>query len=325
MKILVTGGAGYIGSHCVKELLKKYASGDVIVIDNLEEGFRDAVLTDKFYQCDLRDKQALKKIFHQEKVDSVIHFAAYANVPDSVVSPHKYYENNVIGTINLLECMLEYSVGKIIFSSSASVYGEPIMEMIDENHPTLPKNPYGHTKLIIEELLKWYYEAYHLNSLSFRYFCAAGADPEGELGERHKVESHAIPSAILTALGKRDTFYIYGNNYNTIDGSGVRDYIHVNDLVDAHIAGLYFLENPICERLNLGIGKGFTVHQVVKAVKEVSGIEFNVQVTSRRKGDPGILVADPTRAMNLLNWKPKYTKLEDMVRTAFNFFIKINS
>lgn len=320
MNILVTGGAGYIGSHCVKTLLKTYPEENVTVIDNLSEGHRDAVLTSKFYECDLRDKGHLRNVFRKESIEAVIHFAAFASVPESVASPHKYYENNIVGSLNLLEAMLESNVKKLIFSSSASVYGEPISEFIDEEHPKVPKNPYGHSKLIIEEILKWYYTAYKINSISFRYFCAAGADPEGMIGERHNTETHSIPSAILTALGKRETFYVYGNDYNTKDGSGVRDYIHVNDLVDAHIKALEVIDENTCDQMNLGIGKGYTVFDIVNTVKKLTGKQFNVKIAERRAGDPSVLIAKPDKAFKYLNWKPKYTELEDIIESALKFF-----
>jgi UDP-glucose 4-epimerase len=320
MNILVTGGAGYIGSHCVKTLLKIFPEENITVIDNLSEGHRDAVLTSKFYECDLRDKEYLRNVFRKGSFEAVIHFAAFASVPESVTSPHKYYENNIVGSLNLLEAMLESNVKKLIFSSSAAVYGEPISEFIDEEHSKVPTNPYGHSKLIIEEILKWYYIAYKINSISFRYFCAAGADPEGMIGERHKNETHSIPSAILTALGKRETFYVYGNDYKTKDGSGVRDYIHVNDLVDAHIKALDVIDENTCDQMNLGIGKGFTVFDIVNTVKKLSGKQFNVKIAERRAGDPSVLVAKPDKAFKYLNWKPKYTELDDIVESALKFF-----
>lgn len=325
MKILVTGGAGYIGSHCVKRLLENYQHDEIAVVDNLEEGHRDAVLTDKFYKCDLRDKEKLIKVFKKEEFEAVIHFAAFASVPESVALPHKYYENNIIGGLNLLEAMLGNDVKKIIFSSSAAVYGEPISELIDEEHPRIPKNPYGHSKLVIEDMLKWYFKAYGINSISFRYFCAAGADPDGKIGERHKVETHSIPSAIFTALGKRDTFFVYGGDYKTKDGSGVRDYVHVNDLVDAHIKALDIIDENTCDQMNLGIGKGFSVFDIINTVKELSGKTFNVKVVERRAGDPGLLIASPDKAYRYLNWKPKYTELDDIIQTALNFFISNQS
>ncbi|MFA7298206.1 MAG: UDP-glucose 4-epimerase GalE [Candidatus Absconditabacterales bacterium] len=320
MNILVTGGAGYIGSHTVKLLLEQ---GLVpIVFDSLENGFKEFVLSEKFYQGDLRNLDDLERVFSSEHIDAVIHFAAYASVPDSVVNPDKYYHNNLIGGLNLLNTMNKYGVKKIIFSSSASVYGEPISEIIKENHPKQPINPYGHSKLVFEEILKWYNVAYQISSISFRYFCAAGASKDGIVGELHNPETHVIPVAILAALGKKEKFMIFGDDYPTPDGTGIRDFIHVEDLAQAHILGLSHLDENICKQFNLGIGKGFSVKEVTEAVKKISGKDFKVEIGPRRLGDPSILIADSHAAQSFLNWKPKYIDLEDMVQTSFNFLSK---
>jgi UDP-glucose 4-epimerase len=322
MNVLVTGGAGFIGSHAVKKLMQR--EHNPIVIDNLFNGHRDAVLSEIFYEADLRDIDDIRKIFEEHSIDAVMHFAAVANVPDSVRDPHDYYTNNIQGGLNLLQVMKEYDCNKMIFSSSASVYGEPETDVIKEDHQKHPTNPYGHTKLVFEDILKWYGNAYNLSSISFRYFCAAGSDPDGEIGERHKDETHVIPVAIFTAIGKRPEFCIYGDDYPTKDGTGVRDFIHVMDLVEAHILGLEKLERSVCKQFNLGIGKGFSVREIIKTVSTITGNDFPVTVKGRRPGDPSMLIADPTAAKNFLGWEPKYVTIESIIETAYHYLSKID-
>lgn len=322
MNVLVTGGAGFVGSHAVKKLIQK--EYNPIVIDNLSNGHMDAVLSEIFYEADLKDIASIRKIFNDISIDAVMHFAAVANVPDSVIDPHDYYTNNIQGGLNLLQVMREYGCDKMIFSSSASVYGEPETDVIKENHPKHPTNPYGHTKLVFEEILEWYHSAYNLSSISFRYFCAAGSDPDGEIGERHNEETHVIPVAILAALGRRSEFCVFGDDYPTRDGTGVRDFIHVMDLVEAHILGLEKLEFNICKQFNLGIGKGFSVREIIKTVKKARGVDFPVTVKERRPGDPSMLIADPSAAKQFLKWEPKYETIESIVETAYNYLSRID-
>lgn len=320
MNLLVTWGAWYIWSHTVKLLLEQWHNP--IVFDSLENWYKEFLLTDKFYQWDLRKKEDLEKVFSSEKIDAVIHFAAYASVPDSMINPEKYYENNVVWWLNLLNTMHKYWVKKIIFSSSASTYWEPISEIIKEDHPQKPINPYGHSKLIFEEILKRYNKAYDISSISFRYFCAAWASKDWRVWELHNPETHVIPVAILTALWKREKFMIFWDDYPTPDGSGIRDFIHVEDLAQAHILWLSFLDTSICKQFNLGIGKWFSVKEVAEAVKKVSWKDFKVEIWPRRQWDPSVLIADSQAAQSLLWRTPKYTTLESMVETSFNFLKK---
>lgn len=320
MNIAVTGGAGYIGSHTVKELVRQ--GHRPIIFDNLENGHEEVIGSHTFYNGDLRNKEDLERMFASEQIDAVVHFAAYASVPDSVDSPDKYYENNIVGSLNLINCMKDHGVKKIIFSSSAATYGEPQTSIITEDHPKNPTNPYGHTKLLFEQILHWYNIAYGISSISFRYFCAAGSSRDGDIGEIHLPETHVIPCAIEAALGAREKFFIYGDDFDTPDGTGVRDFIHVEDLANAHVLGLARLDENICEQFNLGIGKGFSVREIIEAVKKVSGKEFPVEVKPRRKGDPSVLIADGTKARKFLGWEPMYDDIESIVTTAYNFLAK---
>jgi UDP-glucose-4-epimerase GalE len=322
-KILVTGGAGYIGSHVVK-LLRDETDAHIHVVDNFSQTRANILNHPRitYHEVDIRNKSELQKIFQSQTFDAVMHFAALASVPDSVINPASYYENNVVGTFNLLEAMRETGVSRIIFSSSAAVYGEPLTEEIDESHPTNPKNPYGMTKLMGEHMLKDYFVAYRISSVSFRYFCAAGADEDREVGEYHTPETHAIPVLIQTALGQRDFFSVYGADYPTPDGSGVRDYIHVKDLARAHILALNLLlqQEGICERFNLGINKGFSVLELIQTFEELSGTKIPYRVAERRPGDPARLIARADRAMGALSWKPTYTDLPDIITSAYESF-----
>jgi UDP-glucose 4-epimerase len=325
MKILVVGGAGYIGSHMVKKLT--LAGNDVITLDNLSYGYRDAVKYGEFIEGDLGDSTILDAIFKSADIDAVMHFAGFIQVGESVIKPSMYYLNNVVNTHTLLDAMLRHKVMNFIFSSTAAIFGEPDYTPIDEKHPKQPINPYGHSKLMIEQILDDYDKAYGLRSTCLRYFNAAGADPDGELGERHNPETHLIPLILQAASGRRDDIKIFGDDYETDDGTCVRDYIHINDLCDAHSLALeHMIKNNKSARFNLGNSKGFSVKQVIDVVKDVSGKEFKVSIEPRRDGDPAVLVADATLAKKELNWQPEFAELEDIVKTAWdweiNFLLK---
>lgn len=313
MQALVTGGAGYIGSICVEQLLAQ--DKKVVVIDNLMEGNRGAVLPEAvFVLGDFGDKTVLKKIFSQYSIDVVIHFAALASVPLSMADPASFYQNNIINGIHLLDTMIQYNCMKMIFSSSASVFGEPKYTPIDESHPTNPINPYGETKLAFEKILFWYHQAYGLQVNSFRYFNASGASER--LGEAHKHESHLIPLAIQAATGKRELLEVYGNDYNTKDGTCVRDYVHAIDIADAHILAIDNLDSCQFAAYNLGCGVGYTVNEVINAVRDISGFKIPFQYVTRRVGDPAVLVASYRLAERDLSWKPSYN-LERIVESAW--------
>ncbi len=324
MNILVTGGAGYIGSHFVNKL-KKTENVNIFVLDNFSQGKNNIIISDniKYFDVDLLDKQAVSRVCQENRIDIVAHFAALASVPDSILSPNDYYYNNVVGGLNLLSAMIENRINKIIFSSSASVYGEPTTEDIKEDHPKFPTNPYGYTKLVFENILKDYYRAYNIKSVSFRYFCASGCDESGLVGEFHNPETHIIPSLIKNIMGDSKEFCVYGDDYPTKDGSGVRDYIHVNDLAEAHILAMDKLLNgrDMCEFYNLGINKGFSVWELVETVEKISGIKINCKIKGRRSGDPSRLVADASKASRELGWRPKYVNIENIIKTAYDFFI----
>ncbi|MCR4392082.1 MAG: UDP-glucose 4-epimerase GalE [Candidatus Acetothermia bacterium] len=314
--ILVTGGAGYIGSHTVKELLRR--GYPVVVLDNLSTGHRELVLCEQFIQGDLADSCLVERTFARHPICAVIHFAAHTSVPESVADPQKYYRNNVAGTLNLLQAMLAHGVKAIIFSSSAAVYGDPVALPIPEDHPTQPKNPYGRTKLVVEEILADYARAYGLRYIALRYFNAAGSDPEGEIGELHDPETHLIPIVLEAAAGKRPHLEIYGTDYPTKDGTAVRDYIHVSDLARAHVLALErMMEGGAGGAYNLGIGRGYTVREVVETCRRVTGRKIPAVEAPRRPGDPAALVADPSRARRELGWEPKFTDLEAIVETAW--------
>ncbi len=324
MKILVVGGAGYIGSHMVKQL--SLAGNDVITLDNLSYGYRDAVKYGKFIEGDLGDNAVLDNIFKSADIDAVMHFAGFIQVGESVIEPSKYYLNNVINTHTLLDAMLHHQVKNFIFSSTAAIFGEPDYTPIDEKHQKQPINPYGHSKLMIEQILDDYDKAYGLRSTCLRYFNAAGADPDGELGERHIPETHLIPLILQAASGRRDDIKVFGDDYETDDGSCVRDYIHINDLCQAHSLALdSMIKNNKSARFNLGNGKGFSVKQVIDVVKQVSGKDFKVSIEARRDGDPAVLVADATLAKKELNWQPEFAELKDIVKTAWDWEVNFLS
>lgn len=318
MAILVTGGAGYIGSHTVMYL--KSRGKDVIVLDNLQKGHRGALSNVTFYQGDLRDESLLDEIFTENKVDAVIHFAANSLVGESVEKPLEYYDNNVIGSYHLIKKMVEHKVFKIVFSSTAATYGNPVRVPIMEEDPTVPTNPYGDTKLAIEKMLGWADGAYGLKSVCLRYFNAAGADPDGKIGEDHTPESHLIPIVLQAALGQREKVSIFGDNYQTEDGTCIRDYIHVLDLADAHYLALKKLgETGESGVYNLGNGTGFSVKQVIDTCRRVTGKEINAEIAPRRAGDPAVLIASSEKAKTELGWVPQYPALEEIVTHAWNW------
>lgn len=321
--VLVVGGAGYIGSHTVNKLLQSGHS--VHVVDNFRESKNNIISHENvvYHDVDIRNKEHLESVFTISKPSVVFHFAALASVPDSMVRPFEYYDTNLGGGLNLLECMRKSNVTKIVFSSSASTYGEPLTEVIDEDHPKNPTNTYGYTKLVFENILKDYGRAYDFSSVSLRYFCASGCDLESGLGEYHTPETHAIPSIIETLLGKREEFHIYGNDFPTLDGTGVRDYIHVNDLADAHISAMKKITEEgkgFCAQYNLGINKGFSVMELINVAEKISGKNLNFSFKPRRLGDPSRLIANSDKAQKELNWKPKHLNIEDMVESAYIFF-----
>ena len=314
--VLVTGGAGYIGSHACKILAR--AGHRPVVFDNLSRGHREAVRWGPFVEGDLADRKRLVNALEAHRVAAVMHFAAYAYVGESVADPALYYRNNLAGTLSLLEAMCETGVDKIVFSSTCATYGIPDSVPIGESVPQLPVNPYGETKLAIERALRWYGEAYHLRSVSLRYFNAAGADPEGEIGELHDPETHLVPLVLQAALGQRSHVEIYGTDYPTADGTAIRDYIHVEDLADAHLRALEHLWAG-CESaaLNLGTGKGHSVREVITAAEVVSGRAVPRRNAARRAGDPPILIADPSLAAEQLGWRARHSDLQNIIRTAF--------
>lgn len=318
MSVLVCGGAGYIGSHTVSELLDR--GEDVVVADNLQKGHKKAVLGSKLMIGDLRDSDFLDKVFSENTIDSVIQFAADSLVGESVEDPLKYYNNNVVSTLSLLSKMKQYGVDKIVFSSTAATYGEPQNIPIMETDPTIPTNPYGQTKLAVEKALKWCYEAYDIKYTALRYFNAAGAHISGKIGEDHNPETHLIPIILQAALGQRDSITIFGDDYNTEDGTCVRDYIHVTDLADAHILALDKMRADGKSNIyNLGNGNGFSVKEVVDITRKVTGVDIKAELGERRPGDPAILVASSEKAKKELNWKPKYNDLGTIIETAWKW------
>lgn len=319
MAILVLGGAGYIGSHTVYELID--AGRDVVVVDNLITGFRAAVHPKaRFYQADIRDREAMDRVFEQEKIEGVIHFAASSQVGESMRDPLKYYDNNLWGTIALLESMTSHGVDKIVFSSTAATYGEPERVPILETDRTRPTNCYGETKLSMEKLMGWTSQATGLRYVALRYFNACGAHPSGKIGEAHDPETHLIPLILQVPNGKRESIAVFGDDYPTKDGTCVRDYIHVCDLAQAHILALdYLLKGGDNNVFNLGNGVGFTVKEVIDVARRVTGHPIPAVMNPRRAGDPAQLVASSEKARTTLGWKPVYDDLETIVRTAWDW------
>ncbi|MBQ2983409.1 MAG: UDP-glucose 4-epimerase GalE [Candidatus Gastranaerophilales bacterium] len=321
--ILITGLAGYIGSHCALNLLENNA--DIVGFDNLSTGHIETIDELKkygnltFIQGDLLDKTAIDNVFKNYKINSVIHFAAFSQVGESVINPKKYYNNNVIGTLNLLNSMVEYDVKKIVFSSTAATYGEPKYLPIDENHPQNPINPYGQTKLIIEKIMDDYDKAYGLKSVRLRYFNVIGADLKARVGEWHEPETHLVPNILKSTFANGKTFEMYGDDYQTKDGTCVRDYINIEDLIDAHILALNYLKNGgKTDYFNLGTNDGNTVKEIFSACEKVTNKTIAVKQMPRREGDPAVLIADNKKAKNILGWKPTKT-LENSIKTAYTY------
>lgn len=320
MAVLVTGGAGYIGSHTVAALQER--GEQIVVIDNLQQGHKEALLGGRLYVGDLRDSDLLDTVFKENEIDSVIHFAANSLVGESMKVPGKYYHNNVYGTLCLLEKMNEYNVRKIVFSSTAATYGEPENVPIDEYDRTLPTNAYGETKLAMEKMMKWFDVAHQIKFISLRYFNAAGAHDSGRIGEDHRPETHLIPIILEAALGKRPHISVFGDDYNTPDGTCIRDYIHVSDLADAHILAVERLRGGADSSIyNLGNGKGFSVKEVIDIAREVTGREIPVVIEARRDGDPAVLVASSERARKELGWNPQRSNLENIMKSAWGWHV----
>ena len=319
MPILVTGGAGYIGSHTVYKLIEE--GRDVVVIDNLETGYIKAVHPKaRFYKGDIRDKEFLNSVFSKEHIDAVIHFAANSLVGESMKNPLKYYDNNLYGTKVLLSSMIENNIKKIVFSSTAATYGEPEKCPIEETDKTEPTNTYGETKLSMEKMFKWTEVAHGLKYVSLRYFNACGAHESGKIGESHDPETHLIPLVLQVPNGKRKFINIFGNDYNTEDGTCIRDYIHVTDLAKAHILAVdYLLNGNESNIFNLGNGKGFSVKQVIDVARKVTNIDIPEVVTERREGDPAILIASSKKAKEILGWKPEHDSLEEIIASAWKW------
>lgn len=319
MAILVLGGAGYIGSHTVYELIDNGA--DVVVVDNLQTGHLQALHPNaRFYEGDIRDKAFLDNLFKKEKIDAVIHFAANSLVGESMIEPLKYYDNNLYGTMVLLKSMVENGIDKIVFSSTAATYGEPESIPILETDKTEPTNTYGETKLSMEKMFKWVSQAYGMRYVSLRYFNACGAHISGKIGEAHNPESHLIPIILQVPNGQRKSVAIYGEDYNTKDGSCVRDYIHVTDLAQAHILAVKYLENGGESNVfNLGNGVGFSVKEVIETARKVTGHPIPAVVSTRRAGDPAVLIASSAKAKEILGWSPKHDSLEEIIATAWKW------
>lgn len=319
MSVLVLGGAGYIGSHAVHQLVDQGAN--VIVIDNLETGHQASVHPQAvFYKGDIRDSAFLDGVFEKESIDEVLHFAANSLVGESMENPLKYFDNNVYGTQVLLQAMVKHGVQKIVFSSTAATYGEPEAVPITETMPANPTNAYGETKLAMEKLMKWTAVAHGLKYVSLRYFNVAGARESAEIGEDHRPESHLVPLILQTALGQRNEITVFGEDYDTPDGTCIRDYVHVEDLVNAHLLALDYLRNGgDSDVFNLGSGQGFSVNEMVLAARKVTGKAIPVKVGPRRAGDPGILVASTEKAKRVLGWNPVNTNVEKIIEDAWRW------
>lgn len=318
MKILVTGGAGYIGSHTVQKL--RDADYEVVIFDNLSSGHADAVRDFTLVTGDLTNKNDIEKVFSEHTFDAVVHFAGSIEAGESMTDPKRFFDNNVTCGLNLLETMLRHNVKKIVFSSSAAVYGDPNIVPVAETAEKNPTNVYGLTKLMFEQILSAYDNAYGLKSVCLRYFNATGADPSGEIGADHKNKTHLLTLALLTALGKRDAIKIFGTDYPTPDGTGIRDYVHVSDLADAHVLALNYLEkNNISDVFNLGNERGTSVREVIETAKKITGIDFAVVEEPRRAGDPAILTASSQKAKEILGWHPNFDTIEKIVETAWQW------
>lgn len=318
MNVLVTGGAGYIGSHTVRRLNKM--GENVVVYDSLVKGHRGAVKNAEFVKGDIFDSELLKSTIKKYNIEAVVHFAAYSLVGESMEKPAMYYHNNVKGTLNLLDVMLENGVKKLVFSSTAAVYGEPEAVPITEEISKNPTNVYGKTKLIMENAMEDYSKAYGLKYVALRYFNACGADLAGDIGEDHSPESHLVPIVLQTALGLRDSIKIFGDNYNTEDGTCIRDYIHVNDLASAHTLALTSLYNGMdSDVFNLGNGNGFSVKQIIDAAEKATGLKIKREIAERRAGDPAILIASSNKMKTKLGWKPEFLDIQEIIASAWNW------
>ena len=321
MSILVLGGAGYIGSHAVDQLINK--GYEVIVVDNLLTGHKAAVHPDaRFYEGDIRDKTFLKSVFEKETIEGVLHFAASSLVGESVEKPLKYFNNNVYGMQMLLEVMHEFDVKNIVFSSTAATYGEPKEFPITESTPTNPKNPYGESKLMMEKMMKWCDNAYGMRYVALRYFNVAGAKSDASIGEDHTPETHLVPIILQVALGQREALAIYGDDYDTPDGTCVRDYVQVEDLIAAHILALEYLKaGNESNFFNLGSNQGYSVQEMLEAAREVTGKEIPAKIAPRRAGDPSRLVASSAKAQAILGWQPKFTDVKEIIKTAWDWHV----
>lgn len=323
MSILITGGAGYIGSHVAKAMSEK--GEDIVIYDNLSTGHAEVSqkLNLPLVEGDIRDKKLLLETFRKYNVEGIIHFAASSLVAESCENPYKYYDNNLYGTMILLDAMREAGVKYIVFSSTAATYGEPTSIPIVETNTTVPTNPYGNTKLSMEQMMKWFDEAYGTKYVSLRYFNAAGADPEGLIGEEHDPETHLIPIVLQAAIGKREFVSIFGEDYDTRDGSCVRDYIHVNDLAQAHILALeYLFKGGNSDIFNLGSGKGFTVKEIIETARKVTKKEIKAVSAPRRNGDPAVLIASSEKIKNKLGWIPQKDDVSMIIADAWNYMTR---
>lgn len=321
MKILVTGGAGYIGSFMVEKLLLE--NHEVIVVDSLERGHKESVdQKATLLVGNLQDKDFITQIFSKEQFDAVIHFAGYIAMGESMENPGLYFENNTLVSLNILKGMVQNKINKLIFSSTAGIYGNPLESPIPETHQTVPTNPYGESKLMVEKILSWFNKIHGINYVALRYFNAAGASLSGDMGENHKPETHIIPNAINAALNNSE-FILYGDGYNTPDGTCIRDYIHVIDLIEAHSSAIKKIEKEKGGFIyNVGTGKGISNKEVIETIKKISGINFKVKISDKRPGDAEVLVADPRKIKEELNFIPQYSDLDTIVKTAWNWHKK---
>ncbi|NIM59394.1 MAG: UDP-glucose 4-epimerase GalE [Candidatus Aminicenantes bacterium] len=321
MKILVAGGAGYIGSHTAKELIKE--GFEVVIFDNFSTGKKELLVGGELVEGDLMDKEAIKKAFEEKNIEAVLHFASLIQVGESYENPRKYYTHNLITSLNLLDVMLETGVKYFVFSSSAAVYGEPLQNPIPESHPLNPFNPYGQTKFFVEKIIQDYERAYGLKFISLRYFNAAGADPEGHLGELHDPETHLIPNILLFLLGKKKKFEIFGTDFPTEDGTAIRDYIHVTDLAKAHVLSLKkLMESSHSEFINLGTNRGYSVLEIINKTEEITGQKVLFTKSPRREGDVPVLLASREKAEKILGWKLYHSSIETIIETAWNWHKK---
>jgi len=322
MKVLVCGGAGYIGSHTVKSLLRE--GFEVVIFDNFSSGKEELLIGGEVIRGDLDEKEPIRRVFSSRKIDAVLHFASLIQVGESYLNPQRYYTHNLSTSLNLFEAMLEAGVKRIIFSSSAAVYGAPQEIPITESHPLNPINPYGYTKLFVERILQDYEKAYGMKFVTLRYFNAAGADPDAELGELHDPETHLIPNILLFLLGKKESFDVYGTEFATPDGTAIRDYIHVTDLADAHVLALRkMLTSAESDFINLGASRGFSVLEVVRKVEEITGRKVAFRSKPNRLGDVPVLLASKEKAEQKLGWKLRYSGLETIIETAWRWHRKI--